>query len=90
MRAKNLDITAIQVLGPHDLSPDYDLSAARLIDSDVQLHIGSLFKTIGVSLGYHFRVMIWDVKTSSVFGSLREDLFNYRESFQTFSVGLNW
>lgn len=34
MRAKNLDITAIQVLGPHDLSPEYDRSTARFIDSE--------------------------------------------------------
>ena len=63
---------------------------ARLLDTDIQLHIGSVFDTIGVSFGYHFRVKIWDVKTSSVFGNLSQDLFNYRENNQSFSIGLNW
>lgn len=63
---------------------------ARLVDGDVQLHIAEVFNTIGISLGYHFRAKVWDVRTSSVFGNISGDLFNYRETNQTFSIGLNW
>ena len=85
-----LEIRSVPVIGVAVRSFGDSAGNARLIDNDIQLHFGSVFKTIGISLGYHFRVMVWDVNTSSVFGNLSEDLFNYRETFQTFSIGVNW
>ncbi len=85
-----LEIRSVPVIGLAVRSLGDSAGTSRLLDNDIQLHLGSLFNSIGVSLGYHFRVMIWDVKTSSVFGNLSEDLFNYREQNQTFSIGLNW
>ena len=85
-----LEMRSVPVIGVAVRSFGDSAGNARLIDNDVQLHFESVFKSVGISIGYHFRVMVWDVKTSSVFGSISEDLFNYRETFQTFSIGVNW
>ncbi len=85
-----LEMRATPVFGVAIRSFGDSAGTARLLDGDVQLHFGQVFNTIGISLGYHFRAMIWDVKTSSVFGNISSDLFNYRETNQTFSIGLNW
>lgn len=85
-----LEVRATPVIGLAVRSFGDSTGNARLLDGDVQLHIGEVFSTIGISLGYHFRAMIWDVKTSSVFGGITEDLFDYRENNQTFSIGVNW
>ena len=85
-----VEARSVPVIGLAVRSLGDSAGTARLLDNDVQIHLGSVFNSIGVSLGYHFRVMIWDIKTSSVFGGLSQDLFNYRENNQTISIGLNW
>ncbi len=85
-----LEVRSTPVFGLAVRSFGDSAGTARLIDNDVQLHIGEMFNSVGVSLGYHFRIMVWDVKTSNIFGNISQDLFNYRENGQTFSIGLNW
>ncbi len=85
-----LEIRSTPVIGLAVRSFGDSAGTARLLDNDIQLHIGSIFKTIGVSLGYHFRLMVWDVKTSNILGNISRDLFNYRENNQSFTIGLNW
>lgn len=85
-----LEVRSLPVFGLAVRSFGDSAGTARLIDNDVQLHLGQVFNNIGISIGYHYRIMIWDVKTSNIFGNISQDLFNYREHGQTFSIGLNW
>lgn len=85
-----LEVRSTPVFGLAVRSFGDSAGTARLLDNDIQLHLASVFDKIGISIGYHFRVMIWDVKTSSIFGGITQDLFNYRENNQTISIGLNW
>ena len=85
-----LEVRSTPVIGLAVRSFGDSAGNARLLDNDIQLHLASVFDKIGISIGYHFRLMIWDVKTSSIFGEITQDLFNYRENNQTISIGLNW
>jgi hypothetical protein len=63
---------------------------ARLLDTDVQFHLGEVFGKLGLSLGYNYRITIWDVKTTNVFGAIDDDFFKYRDDRHSFHLGLNW
>ena len=63
---------------------------AKLVDTDVQLHVGSVFSRFGISAGYGLRWMVWDLRTSGIFADAVGDLFDYRDLRHTFSLGVNW
>jgi hypothetical protein len=63
---------------------------AKLIDSMAEVHIGRPEDRVGVSLGYGFRATIWDVGGSDLFVGVPDDLFDYRETMHTFSLGVNF
>lgn len=63
---------------------------ARLIDTDAQLHLEEIFGKLGLSIGYHLRIMVWDVSSSNVFNTFTDDLFKYRDQKHTIQIGLNW
>lgn len=64
---------------------------AKVLDNDVQLHIGSVFgDKIGVSVGYALRLIVWNLKVSGSLASLSDELYDYRDLRHVFSLGLNW
>ena len=63
---------------------------AYLIDADAQLHIAQLFGAVGLSLGYNFRLQVWNVNTSDLFPEATDELFDYKSRHHLFRVGVNW
>ena len=63
---------------------------AQLWDNDLQLHFGSVFDKIGISIGYTLRLTRWNINTSGIFANLSDDLYDYKDTRQTFSIGINW
>lgn len=67
---------------------------ARMIDTDIQVHIGSVLKRFGISIGYAYRIQIWDLKATinpgNILGNLSSDLYDYRDTRHSVSLGVNW
>ncbi len=64
--------------------------SAYLIDADAQLHLAQLFGAVGLSLGYSFRLQVWNVNTSNLFPDATDELFDYKGRYHLFRVGINW
>ncbi len=64
--------------------------SAYLIDADAQLHLAQLFGAVGLSLGYSFRLQVWNVNTSDLFPDATDELFDYKGRYHLFRVGMNW
>ena len=85
-----VEVRTIPAIGYASQSFGESAGVAQLVESDVQLHIGSVFGRIGLSFGYAFRLQIWNVNARSFLGDIEEDLFSYRDTRHTFSLGVNW
>lgn len=64
--------------------------SARLLDTDVQLHLGPLVGRFGLSVGYGFRTQVWSGTSSNLLQELEDDLFDYRGTHHLVRVGVNW
>ena len=64
--------------------------SAYLIDADAQVHLAQLFGAVGLSLGYSFRLQVWNVNTSNLFPDATDELFDYKGRYHLFRVGINW
>ncbi len=64
--------------------------SAYLIDADAQLHLAQLFGAVGLSLGYSFRLQVWNVNTSDLFPDATDEFFDYKGRQHLFRVGVNW
>ena len=85
-----VEVRVHPVLGLASSSFTSALGTARLLDGDVQLHLGRLFGEAGLTLGYNVRAQVWDVNASDIFPELSEDLFDYRGMQHLVRVGVNW
>ena len=63
---------------------------STLIDTDIQIHIDSVFNSLGLSFGYALRIQNWNIRASSIFGSVSRDLYDYKTMGHTISVGANF
>lgn len=66
------------------------IGSARLLDADAQLHLGRIFRRAGLTLGYTFRMQVWNVNASNLFPDLTDDLFDYRGQQHLVRLGINW
>ena len=64
--------------------------SAYLIDADAQLHLAQLFGAVGLSLGYSFRLQVWNVNSSNLFPDATDEFFDYKGRQHLFRVGVNW
>lgn len=62
----------------------------RMIDTDLQIHIDSVFNSVGLSFGYALRLQDWNIRASNIFGSVSRDLYDYKSTSHTFSIGANF
>ena len=85
-----IEIRSTPALGFASQSFGDSSGLARLIDTDVQMHIGSVFNRFGISIGYAYRIQIWDVRASSILGNVSRDLYDYRDKKHSISLGVNW
>lgn len=84
------EVRAHPVVGLASSSFTNALGSARLLDADVQLHLGRLYRRVGLTAGYTFRAQVWDVNASDIFPELTEDLFDYKGTQHLVRLGLNW
>ena len=85
-----LEIRSVPGLGFSSQSFGESSGLARLIDTDIQMHFGSIFNRVGISIRYAYRIQIWDIRATSILGNLSRDLYDYRDSRHSFSLGVNW
>ena len=85
-----LEFRSVPALGYSAQSFGESTGLAQMIDSDLQLHIASVFNRIGISLGYGLRIKVWNMNASSIIGDISDDLFDYRDVKHAFSLGVNW
>jgi hypothetical protein len=78
------------VLGLASSSLADGIGTAYLVDADAQLHLAHLFGAVGLSLGYSFRLQVWNVNTSDLFPEATDELFDYKGRHHLFRVGINW
>lgn len=84
------ELRSVPVIGYAVQSFGDSSGLAWLWETDVQLHLASVFNNIGLSFGYHVRLMSWNVNASGAFVNIAEDLYDYRDVKHTFSLGINW
>ena len=63
---------------------------SKMIDTDFQVHFDSVFNSIGLSFGYSFRIQDWDIRATSIFGSVSRDLYDYKSVSHSLSLGVNF
>ena len=85
-----LELRSIPALGYSAQSFGDSSGISRLIDTDLQIHIDSVFNSIGLSFGYTFRIQDWDIRGGSLFGSVSNDLYDYKSVSHSFSIGANF
>lgn len=85
-----LEARALPVIGLALRQFNDSAGSARLLDTDVQLHLGRLIDRFGLSVGYGFRTQVWNVSASELLAEADEDFFDYRGRQHTFRVGVNW
>lgn len=85
-----LEARATPILGLAVRSFGDSAGSARLLDTDVQLHLGQLAGRFGVSVGYGFRYQVWNGTSSTLLSELTEDLFDYKGRHHLLRVGVNW
>ena len=85
-----LEVRVHPVFGLASSSLTDAIGSARLLDADAQLHLGRVFRRAGLSLGYTFRLQVWNVNASNLFPDLTEDLFDYRGRQHLVRLGINW
>ncbi len=78
------------VLGFASSSLTDAFGSAYLIDIDAQLHLAQLFGAVGLSLGYSFRLQVWNLNTSNLFPEATDEFFDYKGRQHLFRVGMNW
>ena len=91
-----LETRAMPVIGLATRSFGDATGHSRIFDADAQLHLGPFVDRFGLTLGYTFRVQVWNLDASNLLDPSREeasgldDLFDYRGSQHVLRAGLNW
>ena len=62
----------------------------RLIDTDLQVHMGPFWGRIGISLQYGYQAGIWNINLPQEFTGVTQDLFDYRDAAHMLGLGVNW
>lgn len=81
---------ATPVIGLATREFDGSIGSTRLFDADVQAHLGPLVGRFGLSLGYGFRVQVWNLRASDLFAEVVDDLYDYRGARHTVRIGVNF
>ena len=85
-----IEFRSIPALGYAAQSFGESSGISKLIDTDLQIHVGSVFNSVGLSFGYSLRLQDWNISATSIFGSVSRDLYDYKTVSHTISIGANF
>ncbi len=85
-----LEARATPIIGLALRSFGGSTGTSRMLDTDVQLHLGPLFDQVGLSFGFGYRIQAWDVGGSAIFTDLSRDFFDYSGDQLIVRAGVNW
>lgn len=66
------------------------IGRADIVEADVLLHLGEVFKAVGLTAGFSYRLQVWNIRASNLFTIIDNEVFDYRDQRPVFHVGLNW